>query len=122
MDGSDAIQYILNNNIEGCVIECGVGGWDFEYIWIQELIKNNTKRDIYLFDTFGGLVRPSEFDYTCEDAIRFKMNSDDVLNMWETQIIDNNTNGWCYVPLSDVQQRLNKTGYPESNLHYNLKT
>ena len=118
MDGSDAIQYILNNNIEGCIIECGVGGGDFEYIWIQELIKNNTKRDIYLFDTFGGLVRPSEFDYTCEDAIRFKMNSDHVLNMWETQIIDNNTNGWCYVPLSDVQQRLNKTGYPESNLHY----
>ena len=59
MDGADAVNYILQNNIEGCIIECGVGSGHFEHIWINELIKNNYVRDIYLFDTFGGLVAVS---------------------------------------------------------------
>jgi len=46
MDGADAIQYILSNNIEGSIIECGVYQGHFEYIWIQELMKNNSVRDI----------------------------------------------------------------------------
>ncbi len=32
MDGSDAINYILKNNIEGVIVECGVGDGNFEYI------------------------------------------------------------------------------------------
>ena len=73
MDGKAAIQYILNNNIEGVIIECGVDSGDFEYLWISELMKNNVVRDIYLYDTFGGLVEPSEFDYTRDDAVIYKM-------------------------------------------------
>ena len=41
MDGSDAINYILQNNIEGVIVECGVESGNFEYIWINELMKNN---------------------------------------------------------------------------------
>ena len=41
MDGADAINYILENNIEGVIIECGVDSGHFEYIWINELMKNN---------------------------------------------------------------------------------
>ena len=40
-------KYVVENNIEGDIIECGVASRDFEYIWIQELIKNNNKHDIY---------------------------------------------------------------------------
>ena len=32
MDGSDAIKYILANNIPGDIIECGVESGNFEYI------------------------------------------------------------------------------------------
>ena len=46
MDGADAIKYILANNIPGDIIECGVESGNFEYVWIQELMKNNTTRDI----------------------------------------------------------------------------
>ena len=113
MDGSDAIKYIINNNIEGCIIECGVASGDFEYMWIQELIKNNVTRNIYLFDTFGGLVQPSEYDYTCENAKIYQMNNKQVYDTWKIQIIDEKTNGWCYCPLDYVQERLNKTGYDQ---------
>ena len=118
MDGLDAIQYILKNNIEGCIIECGVASGDFEYIWIQELMKNNTTRDIYLYDTFGGLVKPTEYDYTCDNAVIYQMNRYDVYDTWARQIITDDINGWCYVPLDIVKDRLNATGYPENKLHY----
>jgi len=118
MDGAEAINYILQNNIEGCIIECGVYSGDFEHIWINELMKNNTVRDIYLYDTFGGLVEPSEYDYTCKDAKIYQMNKDEVYNTWKNQIINEKINGWCYTPLEVVKQRLNSTGYPENNLHY----
>ena len=118
MDGAACIDYILKNNIEGVIIECGVDSGNFEHIWINELIKNNAVRDIYLYDTFGGLVEPSEYDYTCKDAKLFSMNKDQVYEHWKNNIIDGKTNGWCYTPLEKVKNRLNSTGYPENNLHY----
>jgi hypothetical protein len=118
MDGAAAVDYILKNDIEGVIIECGVNSGDFQHIWINELIRQNAVRDIYLYDTFGGLVEPGEYDYTCKDASLFQMNKDDVYNTWKSQIIDKNTNGWCYTPLENVQNRLNSTGYPQDKLHY----
>jgi hypothetical protein len=118
MDGADAINYILKNNIEGVIIECGVDSGNFEHIWINELMKNNSVRDIYLYDTFTGLVEPTDYDYTTKDAKIFQMNKDEVYNMWKSQIISETVNGWCYTPLENVKQRLNSTGYPEHNLHY----
>jgi hypothetical protein len=52
MDRADAVNYILQNNIEGCIIERGVDSDIFEHIWINELMKNNSVRDIYLYDTY----------------------------------------------------------------------
>lgn len=118
MDGAHAINYILKNNIEGVIIECGVDSGDFEHIWINELMRNNSVRDIYLYDTFSGLVEPTEHDYTCKDAKLYTMTKDEVYNLWKSQIINKNTNGWCYTPLEQVQNRLNSTGYPQDRLHY----
>jgi hypothetical protein len=81
-------------------------------------MKNNSVRDIYLFDTFGGLVEPTEYDYTCKDAKIYQMNKDEVYKTWKNQVINEKVNGWCYTPLDKVKQRLNSTGYPENNLHY----
>ena len=35
MDGADAIKYILQNEIDGAIVECGV-----EHLWINELMNN----------------------------------------------------------------------------------
>lgn len=118
MDGAEAINYVLQNNIEGVIIECGVDSGNFEHIWINELMKNNSVRDIYLYDTFSGLTAPTEHDYTCKDAKIFQMNKDQVYSVWKDQIINEKVNRWCYTPLEQVQQRLNSTGYPQHNLHY----
>jgi hypothetical protein len=118
MDREYAIDYILQNNIEGSIVECGVGDGNIEYIWINELMKHNITRDIHLYDTFGGLVEPTEYDYTCKDSKLFHMDKHDVYNTWKSQVINENINGWCYTPLELVQIRLKSTGYPENKLHY----
>ena len=118
MDGADAIKYILQNNIEGVIVECGVQTGRIELMWINELMNSNVIRDIYMYDTFSGLTKPSEYDYTCPNSKIFNMDKDDVLNNWKTQIINEKTNNWCFTPLEQVKNTLNITGYPESNLHY----
>jgi hypothetical protein len=119
MDGADAIKYILENKIEGAIVECGVNSGEFEYIWINELMRNNVyNRDIYLYDTFTGLVEPSEYDYTCKDAKFNQMDKNAVYDSWKSQIINEKVNAWCYTPLEKVQQRLISTGYPQIKLHY----
>lgn len=118
MDGIDAIKYILKNNIEGVIIECGVDSGDFEHAWIGELMKHNETRDIYMYDTFSGLTKPGEFDYTSEKATLYQMDKNTVFNTWSNQIITDNINGWCFTPLYRVKDRLNATGYPQNKLHY----
>ena len=46
------------------------------------------------------------------------MNKDEVYKTWKKKVINEKVNGWCYTPLDKVKQRLNSTGYPQSNLHY----
>lgn len=118
MDGAEAVQYILKNNIEGAIVECGVESGNFEVAWINELMKQNTTRDIYMYDTFGGLVKPAEHDYTCQDATIYKMSKEEVLKTWERNIVNEKVNKWCYTPLEKVMDRLNSTGYPQTKLHY----
>jgi hypothetical protein len=118
MDGANAIEYILKNNIEGDIVECGVFKGEFQNIWIKELMKHNQVRDLYLYDTFTGMVEPTEHDYTCKDAKLYSMNKGQVYSLWKKNIINKKTNDWCYAPLEFVKNRLNSTGYPQNKLHY----
>ncbi|AAC96429.1 hypothetical protein PBCV1_A061L [Paramecium bursaria Chlorella virus 1] len=118
MDGADAVRHVIVNNIEGCLVECGVDAGHFEYVWIKELQQHNQVRDIYMYDTFGGLTEPGEYDYTCDTATFYTMSKEEVHKEWEKQIINDKTNGWCYTPLEKVRDKLNSTGYPQDKLHY----
>jgi len=118
MDGADAIHYILENNIEGAIVECGVESGNFQHIWIEELMKKNQLRDIYLYDTFEGLTKPGIYDYTCENATLYSMNNNEVLQYWQQMQMTEKINIWCYCPLNAVVERLNSTGYPQTKLHY----
>jgi O-methyltransferase len=113
------IKQIFNNNIEGAFVECGVHEGFQQSLWIFIIMKNNlVKRDIYLYDTFTGLVEPSKYDYTCENAKLVKYSQNETYNHWKNQIIDANTNNWCYAPLDKVKNNLYSTGYPQDKLHF----
>ena len=73
-----------NNNIDGALVECGVHEGYQQAVWINTIMQNNLiERDIYLYDTFTGLVEPSKHDYAREDATLTKMNQTETYNYWQ---------------------------------------
>jgi hypothetical protein len=120
LDGEDAVRYILRNKIEGCFVECGVEYGRMEKIWINELKINNEERDIYLYDTFAGLTKPTDKDYAEENngpTLVYKSH-ESVLDEWNKKIINSETNGWCYSSLSNVKANIEGSGYNDDKLHY----
>ena len=117
MDGADVIDYIVENSIDGVLVECGVEGGNMEVAWIHRLKYHREVRDIYMYDTFTGLTEPGEHDYTCDDATLYSMNKHQVYATWKNYQREHG-NDWCFASLSSVQSRLSHTGYPEERLHY----
>lgn len=106
-----AIQYIIQNDIEGDIVECGVwrGGSMMAVIDTLNHL-NNSDRHLYLFDTFEGMTDPTEkdIDFTGENAEKLlqknKKNEDNVM--------------WCYAPLESVKSNINSLNYDSQKIHF----
>lgn len=98
-----SVNYIIDNNIEGDFVECGVwrGGSSMMIACILKE-RNIQNRFIYLYDTFEGMSAPSsdDVDYSGKDAKRLLMND-----------IGNKTNApiWCYATEDDVIANISLT-------------
>jgi len=59
----EAVKYVVNNNIKGDIVECGVwkGG---SVMTIAKTLLNlkNLEKNLYLYDTFGGMTKPKDID------------------------------------------------------------
>jgi hypothetical protein len=71
-----------------------------------------------MFDTFGGLTRPGEHDYTTSYTPFYKMTNEMVVEEWSKNKVSDDINKWCYCSLEQVQARLNEFNYDSSKLHY----
>ncbi|MBA87676.1 MAG: macrocin O-methyltransferase [Euryarchaeota archaeon] len=94
-----SFNYVMENNIQGDFVECGVwrGG---NLILLAQLLKNkNTKRGIYGFDTFEGMTSPTDHD------VDYKGNtSKQLLN--SSNKIDNVQNVWSYCSIENVKKHI----------------
>lgn len=104
-----AVNYIIDNNIPGDFVECGVwkGG---SSMLIAKTLKSRgiTDRTIWLYDTFEGMSTPTEkdMDYTGQKAETLLKNSSK----------DNAESVWCYSSLDEVEKNILSTGYPSQNI------
>ena len=110
LDKEAAARYVIEHDVEGVLVECGVATGNTPAAWITELVRLGAEREIHMYDTFTGLTEPSEHDYTCADG-PWQMSNEEVVNYWRAQKINTTTNNWCYTPLETVQNRLAATGY-----------
>ena len=107
----EAIKYILDKNIEGDIVECGVwkGG---SMMAVAETLLNmgHTDKELYLFDTFEGMPPPTENDVDImgDTAERLLINSDK----------ENSESVWCQATLDIVKEALSSTGYPNEKIHF----
>jgi hypothetical protein len=100
----EAMRYLIENQIEGDIVECGVwrGGSMFAAIRTLQLY-GASERTCHLFDTFEGMTPPTEYDVEFEGA-----TARDLLS---SSSRDDADSVWCYAPLEGVRNLLYSTGY-----------
>lgn len=112
----DAVSYLVRSDIDGAFAECGVwkGGSILAMILrLQQL--GVSDRDIYLFDTFEGMTRPTVKDVSRIDG--------EALAHWE-ESVGQGLLPWQGLFAADtfneelVRDALLSTGYPPQRLHF----
>jgi len=103
----NSVEYIVNNEIIGDFVECGVWKGGSCMLMANKLNKlGDVDREIWMYDTFDGMTEPTEDDVEVETGIKGK----DLLTG-----IQKNTdkyNMWAYAPIDEVKKNIASTGYP----------
>lgn len=107
----NAVCYVVNNEIDGDIVECGVwkGGSSMAMaLTLKNLGYKNI--DLYLYDTFSGMTAPTDAD------ISFKgVKAHEKFSRTETS---EDASNWCLSPLDEVKKNLFSTGYPKEKIHF----
>jgi len=106
-----ATEYIVQNQIPGDIVECGVWKGGSMMLIAHTLIKfGDYNRGLYLFDTFEGMPSPSEKDIAYDDVPASVLLSQQDKND-ESSI-------WSYAPLEEVKKNMLTLGYDNENIHF----
>jgi O-methyltransferase len=104
-----ACRYVVDRDIEGDFVECGVwrGG---NSIIAADVFKNmNSKKFVWLFDTFSGMTEPTAVDVNWQGKsadIKFRASS------------KQNHNDWCYAPIEEVQANFSRAGLLDGRVRF----
>jgi O-methyltransferase len=111
------VEYVITAGLEGDLIECGV------YQGRQVLIMAETlksygvdDREIYLYDTFAGMVRPSEEDHKDKNNPEASYRAS--LARWEKGKIAGASNSWKAATVDEVRANVFRSGYPRERFHF----
>ena len=106
-----SVEYIVKNNIEGDIVECGVWKGGSSMCAMLSLVQlNAANRNFFLYDTFEGMSEPSEMD-----ANLLGVDAKNLLSQSEKTTEDVM---WCYAPIDDVKNNISKTQYPSNLINY----
>jgi O-methyltransferase len=105
-----AIRYIMQNNIPGDMVECGVWrGGSMMLIALALQHFGDTDRDLYLYDTFAGMTEPDEVDIDYDGQA--------MKPVW-AQIKSQNQPMGFGGSEDQVRANMRLTGYPEPRMHF----
>lgn len=106
-----AVNYIIKNKIAGDIVECGVWKGGSIMVIAKTLLElKSYDKELYLFDTFEGMPKPTEFDVSYKDELAIKE--------FEGQKIDNNSSDWSRIELDEVKKNVFSTGYNKEKFHF----
>jgi O-methyltransferase len=107
----NAVKYVVNNQIEGDIVECGVWRGGSMLAVAKTLVQNqDTSRHLYLFDTFEGMTNPTDKDKDFAGASASKL--------LQQNKKEDETSIWCYATLESVKQILHSSGYENDKIHF----
>jgi O-methyltransferase len=101
----DAVAYVVDRDVEGDVVECGVWrGGSMMAAALALQARGDTERDLYLFDTFTGMTEPGEADEPSP------YDGYSPHRRWK--LLSNAGKEWAGVSVDVVRANLETTGYP----------
>lgn len=107
----EAARYIVKNRIQGSIVECGVWRGGSMMAIAQALVSlDECSRECFLFDTFEGMSRPGENDY----SVQLGKASGHFKKVQPA----NDSSDWCRAGLEEVRNNLAQTHYDEKRLHF----
>jgi len=106
-----ATKYVMHNDVPGDIIECGVWrGGSMMAVALTLLKEKKSEKDLYLFDTYEGMSKPTDQD------VSFEGRKAD--NQFEENKRNEDSADWCFTSLDEVKQNVIKTGYNTEKLHF----
>lgn len=101
-----AIKYVVDNQIPGDIVECGVWKGGSMMAIARSLLRNkDSSRQLYLFDTFEGMSEP-----TAIDVDYYGKRAEEFMGTGELDFV--------VVSIEDVQRAVWSTGYPKEMTHF----
>ncbi|MFH0821561.1 MAG: TylF/MycF/NovP-related O-methyltransferase [Pseudomonadota bacterium] len=108
----EAVRHVVRFNIPGAIVECGVWRGGSMMAAAKTLTMLNCyDRDLYLFDTFEGMVAPTE-----KDVNVLGETGQDVIEMNKTAGPDGSD--LLAVPLEEVKKNLYQVGYDNGRIRF----
>jgi len=104
-----ACKWVVKNGIPGSFVECGVWRGGNAIVAAEIFRLNNSSNDVWLFDTFEGMVRPTDLDldYSGRPALN------EYLSSIKSEYIE-----WCYASLEDVKNNFSEKGLLDNNINF----
>jgi O-methyltransferase len=104
-------RHVATAGIPGAIVECGVWRGGCSMLMMRGLIDaGDTTRDVWLYDTFGGMTPPDERDSFLADgsAAQAMLAASPKLG---ATLVDWTV--WCVADEGDVIAGISQTGYPQ---------
>jgi O-methyltransferase len=107
---NEAVKYVIENNIEGDFVECGVwkGGSTLAVALTLEKL-GITNRNLYLYDTFDGSSGVTEVDVD--------LNNESALELMKTHDKEKHAI-WSYSGIDEVKRTMMQSKYPADKIIY----
>ena len=107
----DAVNYVVDQGINGDIVECGVWRGGSMMAVAQTLASRQcASRALWLYDTFEGMSPPEERDVDHVGHSAAKLLAD--------QSPEDPTSVWCQCSLEEVKKNLAKVDYPQEQIHF----
>jgi len=106
----DAVKYVVDNDLEGDYVECGVwkGGSTLAVASLLHSLKKEDKQ-LWLYDTFEGMSEPTDVDQDLQGRkAKDRLNKEDKKTSWV----------WAYSGLEEVKKTMCLSNYPTSKITY----
>ena len=107
---SDAVNYVVENNIEGDFVECGTWKGGSVMCMQKKLMRlNQNDRKFWVFDTYEGMPEPDDVDKN--------FNKTAAQQLLDAEEKDNSLT-WAYSNYEETTGNILSTGYPAEKMNF----